>query len=220
MKLQFSYSGLKKFITCARQYAAVKVFKTCVEEPGDAANYGKQVHSALEEYVKAGTPLPLNYVRFKAVVDELLEINGTKYVEREIAINDKHNPCAFDSSDYYVRGIIDLLIVQERTAYIFDYKTGSDKYADVRQLRLLALLVFHTYPQVDVIKAGLIFLGANSFKPEEYTRGDMCTLWAGFGADIARLTYSYEHNWWPENPSGLCRKFCPDLSCPHNGRGR
>jgi hypothetical protein len=220
VKIQTSYSSLKKFVTCPRQYAAIKVHKTCVEEPGESALYGKEVHSALENYVKNGTQLPLNYARYKPVVDGLLEIPGTKYTEMEIAIDEHKNPCAFDSSDYFIRGIIDLFIIQERAAYIFDYKTGKDTYADVRQLRLLALLVFHTYSQVDKIRAGLIFLGANSFKPEEYERKDLELLWAGFKPDFVRLIYSYENNWWPENPSGLCRRFCPDLSCPHNGRGR
>ena len=42
---------------------------------------GKEVHTALEEYVRDNKPLAKNYQRFKGMVDSLVNIKGDKYVE-------------------------------------------------------------------------------------------------------------------------------------------
>jgi ATP-dependent exoDNAse (exonuclease V) beta subunit len=45
-------------------------------------------------------------------------------------------PVRFKDDNRWVRGIVDLLIVDNDYAFIVDYKTGSHKYPDPKQLRL------------------------------------------------------------------------------------
>jgi CRISPR/Cas system-associated exonuclease Cas4 (RecB family) len=212
MKFTWSYSSLKEYLNCPKQYHELKVLKNYVKEETDNMRYGKEVHKALEDYVKDNKPLVKNYKRFQPTLDSLLAIEGVKYPEHELAITFDRTPCEFDSKDRWVRGIIDLLIVDGDTAYIVDYKTGSNKYPDPKQLKLMALLTFAHFPEVNKIKAGLLFVMHDSFMPEEYNRDGIDKLWLYFLSDLRRLELSFDNNLWIANPTGLCG-WCPVKKC-------
>lgn len=216
--IKWSYSGLKDYINCPRQYYEVKVAKNFVKRPTEQMLYGNAVHSALEHYVKDGEPLKKNYERYQPMLDALLDINGDRLPEYRMAINTELKPCTWAAEDYWVRGIVDLLIIDGSTAHIVDYKTGSVKYPDVKQLRLMSLLTYAHYPQIDQIKAGLLFVAHNTFINEEYRRDQSETMWKDFLPDLERLKLSYEHDKWPENPNPLCG-WCPVTACQFN-KGR
>ena len=174
--------------------------------------YGTVVHKACEDYVAEGKPLEKNYQRFKPVLDSLVEIPGTKYPEYEMALTPDKQPCAFNDDGRWVRGIVDLLIVDDDHAFIVDYKTGSNRYPDPKQLKLMALMTFAHFPKVKVIKAGLLFVMHESFMSEEYTRDQIPKLWNYFSTDLERLKISYENNIWNPNPTPLCG-WCPVKTC-------
>jgi hypothetical protein len=177
--------------------------------------YGTEVHKALEDYVKDGKELALNYIRFKGVVDELIAIPGQKYPEYQMALGHDKTPCAFDNPDRWVRGIVDLLIVDNDYAFIVDYKTGSNKYPDAKQLRLMSLMTFAHFPQVNKIKAGLLFVMHNNFITEEYKREDIEKSWGKFEGPLTRLDKAFETNVWPCNPTPLCG-YCPVKTCDYH----
>ena len=212
MKFTWSYSALKEYVNCPKQYQEIKILKKYEKGQTQQMLYGLEVHKACEDYVKNGTPLAKNYTRFKAVLDSLMGIEGKKYPEHELAITFDKKPCAFDSKDRWVRGIIDLLIIDGDTAYIIDYKTGSNKYPDPKQLKLMAILTFIHFPEVKKIKAGLLFVMHDSFMPEEYDVKDIDKLWGYFLNDLKRLELSFDNNLWIANPSGLCG-WCPVETC-------
>lgn len=212
--IKWSFSGLKQYINCPHQYNEVKVLKKYETKPTHQMLYGTDVHSALENYAKDGTALPHNYQRFAALVDPLLEIDGTRYPEHRMALRLDKSACAFDADDYWVRGIVDLMIITDDTAFIVDYKTGSDKYPDVKQLRLMALMTFAHFPEVNNVKAGLMFVLRNNFIPEDYTRDQQDKLWGSFNGDIERMKMSYETGMWQKNPTPLCG-WCPVNTCEH-----
>ena len=174
--------------------------------------YGTDVHAALEDYVKDGTPLAKNYERFKDMVDPLAEMAGTKYPEYRMALTGDRAPCAFDSVDYWVRGIADLLVVDGDTAFIVDYKTGSNKYPDPKQLQLMALMAFEHFPEVIHIKAGLFFVMHNHFVTSEYHRVNKDKFWADFQPTLERLSASFKNDLWQANPTPLCG-WCPVHTC-------
>lgn len=213
--IQWSFSSLKDFIGCPKRYYEVKVAKNFETKITDALIYGKEVHSALENYVRDGTELPLNYQRFKKVVDELISIPGQKFVEFEMALLPNKTPCYFDDKDRWVRGIADLLIVNGDTAWVVDYKTGSDRYPDLDQLKLMSLMVFAHFPEVQKVKGALLFILKNSLVGEDYTREQADTLWEAFLAKTKRLELAFTTNEWIEQPSPLCR-YCPVTTCKFN----
>lgn len=212
MMIQWSYSSLKEFVNCPRQYYEIKVAKSVVKKVTEQMLYGTEVHKAVEDYVREGKPLAKNYMVFKPVLDELLQIPGKRYPEYQMALKPDKTVCEFGDNNRWVRGIVDLLIVDGEDAYIVDYKTGSNKYPDPKQLKLMALMTYAHFPEVQNIKAGLLFITRNSFVTEEYKRGESDKLWDEFSGDLKRLDISYETSYWPEKPSGLCG-WCPVSNC-------
>ena len=159
----WSYSSLKQYQNCPKQYQEIRVLKNYIIKESEAMIYGKEVHTALEENVRDNKPLAKNYQRFKGMVDSLINIKGDKYVEYEMALRFDKTPCDFLDEDRWVRGIADLVIVNGDCAFIVDYKTGSKKYPDPKQLRLMSLMAFTHFPDIQKIKAGLIFVMHNAF---------------------------------------------------------
>ena len=210
-----SFSSLKDYINCPKQYQEVKVLKNYQKEMTQQILYGNQVHKALENYIKDGEPLAENYQRFAPLMDSLKEIPGEFHPELRMALNYDKKACKWSAEDCWVRGIVDFLVVDGEDAYIVDYKTGSNKYADPKQLKLMALMVFEHFPEVRNVKAGLMFVMNNSFITEEYVRDTKNELWDAFTPDLARLTHSYENDVWQANPTGLCG-WCPVRSCEHH----
>ena len=212
--VKWSFSSLKQYINCPKQYQEVKVLKKYETILTQQMRYGTDVHSALENYAKDGTALPHNYKRFASMVDPLLEIDGTRYIEHRMALDENKQPCSWGKG-YWVRGIVDFMVIEGDTAFIVDYKTGSDKYPDLKQLRLMALMTFAHFPEVNRVKAGLMFILHNNFIPEEYVRDNMETLWTNFTPDLERLQLSYENDTWQMNPTPLCG-WCPVTTCEHH----
>lgn len=210
--IQWSFSGLKDFIGCPKRYQEVKVLKNFEQKFNEAAQYGNKVHEALEKYVKDGTELPLNYQQFKAWADALIQLPGQKLTEHRMALTVDRQPCTWAAKDMWVRGIADLLIIDGEHARVIDYKTGSERYPEPKQLKLMALLVFSHYPEVKKVSGALMFIMKNVIIDEEYTRDMIDELWTAFTPDLERLSQAYENNVWPANPSALCR-FCPVNTC-------
>ena len=212
MKINWSYSSLKDYLTCPKQYFHLKVAQDFQKKTTEQMLYGTEVHTALEDYARDGKPLAKNYERYKPAMDALLAIPGTKYTEHKMALMFDGTPCDFNSEERWVRGIVDLLIVDGADAYIIDYKTGSNKYPDPKQLKLMALMAYAHFPEIDRIKAGLLFITKNAFVPEEYRRSDISKLWDNFLGDLERLNLSYENSTWPAKPNSLCG-WCPVETC-------
>ena len=210
--IKWSYSGLKDYVNCPRQYYVVKVAKNFTKRPTQQMLYGTAVHKALVDYVGEGKPLEKNYERYQPMLDALLTIEGERLPEYRMAINTELEPCTWGAEDYWVRGIVDLLVLGDDTAYIVDYKTGSAKYPDVNQLKLMSLMTYAHFPKVEHIKAGLLFVAHNTFINEVYHRDQSEDLWKDFLPDLERLKLSYDNDKWPENPTPLCG-WCPVTTC-------
>lgn len=215
-KFTWSYSSLKDYINCPRKYHETKVLKRYFSPPTKEMTYGNEVHKACEEYVGNDVPLAENYKFVQPALDSLKEIPGERSPEQRMALNMAGEACKWSDPDCWVRGIVDLAIIDGETAFVIDYKTGSNKYPDPDQLKLMALMIFAHYPEVNIIKAGLLFVVKNSFLPEDYKRKDINKLWAVFKPNLARLEMSYDTGMWSPNPTPLC-PWCPVKSCEHYG---
>ena len=156
----WSHSALKDFEGCARRYHEVRVLKNYVQKPTEQIRYGKELHKAAEDYVKDNTPIPPQFSFVQPTIDALLTKPGTKYAEHEMGLIVDLRPCGFKDENCWVRGIADLLIVDEEslTAWVVDYKTGKDKYPDKEQLTLMSLMVFAHFPIIRMVKSALLFV--------------------------------------------------------------
>lgn len=216
----FSHSSLKDYEQCARKYHEVKVLKKYPFETTEQSIYGNNVHAAIEGYIKAGTPVPPEFAQFLPVVDAVLALPGTKYAEYEMALTPELNVCNFDAPERWVRGIADLVIIDDDnlSAKCVDWKTGADKYADTDQLRLMSLMIFAHFPHIREVKSALIFLVKGSMVKHTMNRSAAPDEWWRYRERVAKLDASYANDVWNPTQSGLCRKHCPVRECPHNGR--
>lgn len=218
----WSYSTIKSFKTCPKQFYELKVAKNYRQDDNtEAILYGKEFHTAAEVYIRDGVDLPIQFSFVKRQLDTLRSIQGDKYCEYKMGLTEKLEPCDFFDPHVWCRGVADLLIVNEETgvARVVDYKTGkSAKYADPAQLELMALMVFRHFPKIKKVRGGLLFVIANDFKKADYSADQQHINWRGWMQDVKKLENAYASGVWNPNKTGLCRRHCPVLTCPHNGQ--
>ena len=219
-KYTWSYSSLSLFQQCPRKYYRLRVMKDIVDPPQAHLDYGSAVHKVAEDYVCGDIDIPEKYGFVKTTLDLLKILPGEKYCEYEMGLTKDFKPCAFRDPDVWFRGIADLLIINGDEAKIVDYKTGkSAQYADTKQLELLALLVFKHFPSITKIKAGLVFLVAESLVKADFADEQQEILWAKWLPELSRLEKCYEADVWNPKMNFTCKKFCPVIDCEHNGKG-
>lgn len=219
--IKWSFSSLKLFETCPKKYYEIRLAKNFADAPGKEALYGTALHTAAEEYVRDGKDLAKGFKFIQKKLDMLIKIDGEKLTEFGMALDADLTPCDFDSADYFCRGIADLIVLDRpnKKAFIVDYKSGkSARYADTDQLGLMAFMLFRYFPEIETVKAGLLFVVANEFVKVQYTRGDMTELPARFKESLERLGTALSSGVFNEKPNGLCRNYCVVTSCVHNGR--
>jgi hypothetical protein len=214
--IKWSFSGLKTYENCPKKYYHLKVAKDVQDSPGETALYGTAVHLAAEEYVRDGKPLPPQFSFMKPQLDALVAVPGEKLCEYEMGLRGDLSPCGFNDDDYFCRGIADLIILdrEKGKAVIVDYKTGSPKYADTGQLELMAFMLFKHFPEINSVKAGLLFSVTKDFIKVKYKRDELAVLPAKFVETLAKLKNSMQSGVFNAKSSGLCG-WCPVESCKH-----
>lgn len=211
----WSYSSIKTFEQCPKKYFHLRVAKDVKDEPGEAADYGTAVHEAAEHYIRDGVPIPEKFAYMRPVVERLEKIPGDKHCELKLGVTRDFNPCGFFDPDVWWRGIADLLIIDGKKAWCVDYKTGkSAKYADTKQLDLLAGAVFVHFPEVERVKSSLIYVVSGELKPKLHHVQHRDTYLSVFNEQLERLEAAMDNGVWNAKTSGLC-SYCPVVSCEH-----
>jgi hypothetical protein len=219
----WSYSSITLFEQCPKKYYHLRVAKDIKEPDSEAMMYGKDVHLAAENFMRDGTPLPEKYAFMRPMLDKLQAIPGDKHCELKMGlkkVDGRLMPCDFFAKDVWWRGIADLLIINEekQTAYLVDYKTSKNaKYADTKQLDLLAGAVFTHYPKVMEIKSALLFVVSNEIVKKKHEFMMRLSYLNSMEPELTRLEAAIKTNVWNPVSSPLC-KFCPVASCTHNRR--
>ena len=182
-----------------------------------ATLYGKELHSAAEHYIKDDTPLPPQFEFIKEMLDALKAKPGRKLCEHEMGVTADLQPCGFMDKDVWVRGIADLLIIDDEnlTARVVDYKTGNNKYPDREQLRLMALMVFVHFPHIRKVSGGLLFVVKNDLVKASFLRGEAEEYWWDYRERVARIEKAHETGVWNPKPTPLCG-WCVVKTCEYN----
>ena len=217
----WSFSRIKAFEQCPKKFYHLKIAKDYTEPQTEAMSYGTAFHLAAEEYVRDGKPIPTQFEFAKDALDALMAKRGEKLCEIKMGLTEDLEACSFWSRNVWFRGITDLLILNndKKLAWVIDYKTGkSAKYADKGQLELMALATFKHYPEVETVRAGLLFVVSNDLIKDNYTIEQEETMWTKWLSKYSDMETAFENDTWNPNPSGLCKAWCPVLECPHNGR--
>lgn len=221
MVVAWSHSVLDSFETCAFRHYQIKVAKKVVEGQSAEMAEGNNVHKALENRIKLGSPLPEQYAAYEKIATRLEKaaVGGQIEAEQKMCLNQNYAPVSFFAKDAWVRAITDVTITKGANAFVGDYKTGKPK-VDSSQLRLTAAVTFQTKPWINKITNTFLWLKTNTVTTEHFTRDDAPTIWREFAPKVQRLEIAYAENKWPKKPSGLCREWCPVPRhlCEHSGK--
>jgi hypothetical protein len=78
----WSFSKIKSFQQCPKQFYYEKILKQYPTKVSQAMLYGTHFHTACENYIGKGEPLPEKYSYMQDALDSLNAIEGTKIAER------------------------------------------------------------------------------------------------------------------------------------------
>ena len=218
MSIVWSFSSLKTFQQCPKKYYHTKIVKDITESDTQATLYGKAVHTAAEEYIKDGVPLPKPYAYMQTLLDILKAIPGTKYCEVKLGLTKDLEACEFSAENVWWHGIADLVIIDEEQgiAHSVDYKTSKNaRYADSKQLDLVAAGIFAKYPSVTMIKSALLFVVSEDIVKSVQHREMFAKYVEKPAQDVARIEAALVNGVWNPVQGPLCR-FCAVKQCEHN----
>ena len=217
--ITWSYSSIKTFDQCPKKYYHLRIAKDVKDSGSEATMYGQELHKAAEDYIKADTPIPPKFKFVTPVVDSVKNIPGDKHCELKLGVKKTptgYEPCGFYDKDVWWRGISDVVVMQGDMAYSLDYKTSKNaKYADLKQLDLVAAALFTHFPHLKKIKSALAFVVSNEFVQKEHFGELRDSYFSTFDPELDRLAAAQETGVWNTNTGPLCR-FCPVTTCEHN----
>jgi hypothetical protein len=204
-----SHSSIKDFQGCPRRYQQVRILKRFKQSPTEATTYGTWVHEAFEKFLMHSTPLPESLQQHEPALQRIKDMPGRRLCEQRMGMRKDFSPCTFSAKDVWFRGIPDLIIINDATAWVGDWKTGkSSRFADTSQLELMAAMVMAHYPNVQRVKGMLFFIVPGDVIQATYKRDqlpDILSRWSGHAAQIEE---TLANDVWNARPSPLCR-FCP-----------
>jgi hypothetical protein len=213
----WSYTALTSYENCPRRHYETRVAKRVIEPETEQLHWGNRVHNALEARVQSGTPLPAGMDQWEPLVAKLVDAKGWTLTESQFALTAGRKPASWFSKNAWLRCIVDFGKLTDTAILALDWKTGNPK-PDTDQLMLFAGVLMAVYPSVEKVATGYVWLKDQTLTKETYRRDDIDKIWGAFLPRVARLDEAHATNNWPARPSGLCRAWCPVLSCEHNGR--
>lgn len=213
----WSYSKLKNYRTCPRRYYDIDVMKTYQEDfSGEHLKWGKEVHTAFEKRVRDGTPFPEGMKHFEGYAIKLVNFPGKKMVEQQLAIREDLSACEWFAKDTWFRSVADFLGIHKQVALAIDYKTGK-VLEDSEQLALMAECIFSHYPEVQAVRTEFWWLADDCATQEIFRRSDRKVTWGRVLPQVNTLHEAHKTLTFPPRPSGLCKRHCIVLGCPHYG---
>lgn len=210
----WTYSQLDSFESCPKKFYHLKVIRDVVEPETVHQTWGKDVHTAFEDAIDKGDPLPESMAHWQPIATKIAQIKGVKYTEQKYALDKNFAPA--DWSNAWTRGIADLVILRGDQAAVMDYKTGKKKPTE--QLDLYACYLFKYHPEIKTVNTGLVWLKERKMEWKSIRADEQHVVWQGLLPRVRKLESAYERDSWPAKPSGLCRQWCAVFSCEFNGR--
>lgn len=205
--LTHSFSSLKMYENCPKRYYYQRISKEVKDTGSDATYYGERVHEALEHRLESKVDLTEETKAYEPLCAMIEGLGGTLHVEQKLCLSENLTATGWWDDDAWLRSILDVLVIKDNTAIVFDWKTGKRR-PDFTQLEMFALQVFRHHPDIDNVKSCFIWLKDMTMDSDTYHRTNSDDMWVGLLSRVERIKQSAEHGKWPPKPSGLCR-YCP-----------
>lgn len=214
--LVHSYSSLHTYENvCPYKYYRQYVVRDLpyVETPERKA--GNIAHDALALRI-GGKPLPADLQhleRWAAPFDG----RGAK-AEGKVGVTRQGRPTGFFDKDVWLRGAIDVSIVQAPHAMIFDWKNGKSKWVKRFELDVHAVLLHARYTALTSIQAQYVYLEENKLS-ERYDCSDTRGTWQTINEIVGKIETDKKSGEFEKRKNPLCG-WCECFNCEHNANPR
>ena len=240
-----SFTGMESFCQCPRKWAAEKYYKTVPYKETAATIWGNRGHKTAENYLlNGGASLDgiggkwsnlkveeecLPFVQ--KYCDAILRSGADKIlVEHEICCTKDLVPCGWkDWNTVWFRFKGDVIVIKNRVLKYYDWKFGKvpdPRYANEempKQSEVAIALANLKYGDLfDTAEGTLIYVKESDpksalHKDRVITKDDIPGIWSKIFAITNRMEQACESEVFQARSSGLCKAYCGDLTCPHNG---
>lgn len=201
--MKHSYSAMKTFATCPRQYEALYLLRNVPRKSSPALEKGIAWHEAMEKALE-GAPLPAHLTWWQGLVDKLRAAGAVP--ERKVAVTRELKPTGFFDDDVWLRGAIDVQLHGGKRCLMIDWKTGK-VYPDPLQAEVYALMQWAEHPAVTI---------GFAFAYLEHKRTVSVDVDKGSTARVVAFLERIEATEvFTPRPCFACR-FCPVTSCEYN----
>ena len=209
-----SYTSLRQFQQCPRQYHEVRVLKRFPYVQSPEAVFGEEAHKALELAGTHGTPLPEKFAPYQWAVDGIMaQLSPDAQYEYDFSFSATGSPVAPNAwAQKFWSGKADVFAVSADTAIVVDWKTGKSGYPDKAQLELMAYFAFMAKPEVNTVHGVLVFLQDAKLVTHSYYRKDITAIHTKWWDVVREIKLCEDSGAWEEKPSALC-PWCPVTEC-------
>jgi hypothetical protein len=207
----WSASMLKTYLTCPLKAQHEYVLKDLPKTTSPELERGTYMHEAMEARIGSGKALPEDMSQHEYIAQGYIDL-GAK-AELKLGVRSDGSPCDFFAPDVPGRGVIDIVVIKDTSAFIGDWKSGGIR-EDPVQLLVYSLLLQAHYPELTKVKGRYIWL---SQLKEKMGMVHNVTDTAAIAKMIeGMLTKMREYNdaEWPKTKNGLCG-YCPCTTCEH-----
>ena len=165
----WSYSRLSTYEDCPKSYWYSYVEKVPgFRPPSPAANRGSGIHTMAEKYL-------LNEVRIyppelqKVSAHAMLLKAKKAQSELKLAVTADWLPCDYRDENAYLRGIIDILYVEDKTVHVQDWKTGQIYPGHPVQMENYVAITAAHYPEATHFITRLVYIDQGIVTPPKIT---------------------------------------------------
>ena len=212
VKIVYSYTNLNLYDSiCPHQFQRRFITKDIPFTETPALKHGIQVHTAMEQRIAGGKPLPDAYRHWEPLAEPLARRKAK--AEMQLAVDRQGKPVDFwgKGKDVpFIRGKADAVVLNGSRAYIADFKTGK-KREDPFELEVQAMLLKAQFPQLGTIIATYIWLKDSDVGQPH----DVSNTGATF-AKCSRIAQDIEQDRVYEKRSGPLCKWCDVVDCEYN----
>ena len=206
-KFTWSYTALTDFENCPLGYAHKKYYKDVPFIETDALRDGNRKHTALEMYTKgiAQPAAEIGVVKpYLKYVDAFKAQGGVLQAERAVTLTEQMKPTGWFDKDAWFRIKLDITLLRDTRANIYDWKTGKQK-EDMTQLQLCCASLAIVEPEVEDFTAKNIWLKNDVVDTGvKLHRSELKKVWMDTLARVHRMRQAWDSEVWQPKPSGLC----------------
>lgn len=214
--LVHSYSSLHMYDNvCPYQFYRKWIVRDLKYVETPERRKGNDEHDALALRI-GGKPLPATMQKLEPLA-AAFDGRGAK-AEGQAGVTREGRPTSFFGDAVWLRGALDVVIVQGTNAYIADWKSGRSRWEKRFELDVHAVLLHARHPELKTIKAQYIYTTEQKIG-ELYDVSDTRSTWQTINEIVGRIETDKAAGEFEKRKNPLCG-WCECFDCNHNSNPR